>query len=243
MLANIADLKDTIAKLGRQDAPQGTQASPAPAPAHPPASPPAQVQSSPTVQASSGVGPDPLTAAANDPWSGTVAPPLSAQPAPQATPASTLMAPVAPVESRLDWTFARPAPAPLFVASSASTSGPSQVAPTFGAPLPAVPQPMSNWGGLQPPAQAPIVIMPQNVLPAPAVPAAAAVAPAMQTSSYGIGKSLQKEITYEISRKGTDDLYKFKGSIADFPSWKKSMVNHFAQSCQKYRPLIDNIGN
>ena len=84
--------------------------------------------------------------------------------------------------------------------------------------------------------------MPQNVLPVPAVPAAAAVAPAMQTSSYGVGKSLQKEISYAISRKGTEDLYKFKGSIADFPSWKKSMVNHFAQSCQKYRPLIDNIG-
>ena len=101
---------------------------------------------------------------------------------------------------------------------------------------------MFNWGGLQPPAPAPVLIAPQNVAPVPAVPAAPAVAPAVQNSSYGFGKSLQKEVSYEIYRKGTDDLYKFKGSIADFPAWKKSMVNHFAQSCQKYRPLIDNIG-
>ena len=240
MLANIADLKDTIAKLGRLDAPQGTQASPAPEPAPAPASPPAQAQSSPTVQASPRVGPDPWTAPASDPWSGTVARPQSASPAPQATPASTLVTPVAPA-APIDWTMAHPASPPTFVASSVPTSGPPYVAPTFGGP-----PPMVNWAGLQPaaaaPAAAPVPVVaafavPPNVVPVPAVAPFAPV-----TSSYGIGKSLQKEISYEISRKGTDDLYKFKGSIVDFPAWKKSMVNHFALSSQKYRPLIDNIG-
>ena len=150
MLANIADLNDKIAKIGQSDAPQGTQASPAPEPAPAPAPVPAQAQSSPTVQASQGVGQDPWTAPAADPWSSTVAPPQSASPAPQATPASTLVAPVAPA-APMDWTMAQPASPPTFVASSVPISGPPYVAPTFGA----APPPMVNWGGLQPPAAAP----------------------------------------------------------------------------------------
>ena len=105
---------------------------------------------------------------------------------------------------------------------------------------------MVNWSGLQPvavaPAPAPVPIVAAFAVPPSAAPVPAVAPFAPMSSSYGIGKSLQKDISYEISRRGTDDLYKFKGSIADFPAWMKSMVNHFAQSCQKYRPLIDNIG-
>ena len=40
-----------------------------------------------------------------------------------------------------------------------------------------------------------------------------------QPSSYGHGLSLQKEISYIISTKDTDGLYKFKGQVADFENW------------------------
>ena len=159
MLANIADLSDKIAQLGPSDAPQGTQASPAPAPA----TPPAQAQSSPTVQASQGVGPDPWTSAAADPWSGAVAPPQGASPAPQATPTSTIVTPVAP-NVPVDWTaIAQPASLPV-AATSVPTSGLPLVAPTFGGP-----PPMVTWGGLQPPAAVPTVA-PAPVVVAPAAP-------------------------------------------------------------------------
>ena len=61
-------------------------------------------------------------------------------------------------------------------------------------------------------------------------------------SEFGMGKSIRKEVNFSINKKDTDALYKFQGAINDFPDWKKRMVDHFADSTQKYRALIDQIG-
>ena len=60
-------------------------------------------------------------------------------------------------------------------------------------------------------------------------------------SQYGAGRSLQKEINYGISRKGTDDLYKFDGHVEKFDHWKRKMIDHFASSTQRYRTLLHKV--
>ena len=53
-------------------------------------------------------------------------------------------------------------------------------------------------------------------------------------SEYGADKSILKEVNSAINRKDTDDLYKYNGSIADFPNRKKKMVDRFADATQRY---------
>ena len=61
-------------------------------------------------------------------------------------------------------------------------------------------------------------------------------------SEYGFGKSIRKEVNFSINKRDTEALQKFNGSINDFPDWKKRMVDHFADSTQKYRTIIEQVG-
>ena len=61
-------------------------------------------------------------------------------------------------------------------------------------------------------------------------------------SPFGVGKSLQKEISYVIPHKCGPELYKFNGEIKDFKHWKETMIDHFARGTQRYRTLIENVG-
>ena len=60
-------------------------------------------------------------------------------------------------------------------------------------------------------------------------------------SSYGVGKSIQKDINYSISRKGTEGLFKFDGRIEKFENWVRKMTDHLAMSTTRYRTLISRI--
>ena len=60
-------------------------------------------------------------------------------------------------------------------------------------------------------------------------------------SSYGVGRSIQKEINYSISRKSTEDLYKFDGRIEKLEHWVRKMTDHMAMSTTRYRTLISRI--
>ena len=61
-------------------------------------------------------------------------------------------------------------------------------------------------------------------------------------SEYGFGKSIRKEVNFSINKRDTEALQKFNGSINDFPDWKNRMVDHFADSTQKYRTIIEQVG-
>lgn len=60
-------------------------------------------------------------------------------------------------------------------------------------------------------------------------------------SQYGFGKSIQREVSYSIKRKGTEDLYKFDGQIEKFEHWTRKMADHLAESTQRYRTMIARI--
>ena len=60
-------------------------------------------------------------------------------------------------------------------------------------------------------------------------------------SSHGIGQSLQKEISYIIEKKHSNDLYVYNGKISDFEDWVTTVVDHLANSNTKFRGLMDWI--
>ena len=62
-------------------------------------------------------------------------------------------------------------------------------------------------------------------------------------SPYGIGRSIQKDISYSISRQGTEELYKFQRRIADRKFWKQRMVDRLAMPTMRYRGITDQVGS
>ena len=58
---------------------------------------------------------------------------------------------------------------------------------------------------------------------------------------FGLGKSIQKEISYVISSKDTEHLTVFMGSIRDFESWAKNMVGHLKDGTIRYESLLANV--
>ena len=64
---------------------------------------------------------------------------------------------------------------------------------------------------------------------------------AQPTSMFGLGKSIQKEISYVISSKDTEHLTVFMGSIRDFESWAKNMVGHLKDGTIRYESLLANV--
>ena len=53
-------------------------------------------------------------------------------------------------------------------------------------------------------------------------------------SMLGVGKSVQKEISYAISHKHTEDLSIFKGDIKYFEPWAKKMIGHLKGGTVRY---------
>ena len=64
---------------------------------------------------------------------------------------------------------------------------------------------------------------------------------AQPASQFGVGKSLQKKMSYSINRRNTDDLKIFEGHIADFETRATKFSDHCALSCVRYRGLLERI--
>ena len=60
-------------------------------------------------------------------------------------------------------------------------------------------------------------------------------------SMFGVGKSIQKEISYAISHKHTEDLSISKGSIKDFEPWAKKMIRHLKGATVRNESLLADV--
>ena len=59
------------------------------------------------------------------------------------------------------------------------------------------------------------------------------------SSSFGAGKSLQKEVTYVIDRKNAGDLPTFSGRIIDYEKWVEKVIEHLCSTCSRWRNVLD----
>ena len=62
-----------------------------------------------------------------------------------------------------------------------------------------------------------------------------------EPSQFGSGRSIRKDVSYVISRKGTDDLTKFKGGISEFKDWKRKILDHLIIGTPKYETIIEAL--
>ena len=60
-------------------------------------------------------------------------------------------------------------------------------------------------------------------------------------SSFGKGKSIQKDISYVVNQKYTDGLTTFTGSIRDFEPWARKMVDHLKGSTIRYESVMTMV--
>ena len=118
-----------------------------------------------------------------------------------------------------------PASVPDFVRQSNS----------FAAPPPSTTHGQMPQAAPQAPQQ-----MPFASVPAPTFQASHGDSGAI-TSSFGKGKSIQKDISYIINQKYTDGLTTFAGSIRDFEPWASKMIDHLKGSTIRYEGVMTMV--
>ena len=67
--------------------------------------------------------------------------------------------------------------------------------------------------------------------------------PIATSSAFGAGRSLHKDVSYVIDKKGTEGLSVFSGKVVDYERWVERFVEHLSSSCSRWRGVIDSLRN
>ena len=62
-----------------------------------------------------------------------------------------------------------------------------------------------------------------------------------EPSQFRSGRSIRKDVSYVISRKGTHDLTKFNGGISEFKDWKRKFLDHLIVGTPKSETIIEAL--